>query len=128
MDTYGLFLNGEWIESDEKLTVRDKGNGTVIAEVSTVDRAGVRKAIEDAEAVRLEWAAATGMSRGDLLLKLADELSRRADEVAHDITLENGKPLPQSKGEVGMAIDHIRWFAEEATEETCRTKLQGEGT
>ena len=48
MDTYGLFLNGEWIESDEKLTVSDKGNGTVIAEVSTVDRAGVRKAIEDA--------------------------------------------------------------------------------
>ena len=72
MDTYGLFLNGEWIESDEKLTVRDKGNGTVIAEVSTVDRAGVRKAIEDAEAVRLEWAATTGMSRGDLLLKLAE--------------------------------------------------------
>ncbi len=114
MDTYGLFLNGEWIESDEKLIVRDKGNGTVVAEVSTVDRAGVRKAIEDAEAVRLEWAATTGMSRGDLLLKLADELSRRADEIAHDITLENGKPLPQSKGEVGMAIDHIRWFAEEA--------------
>ena len=114
MDTYGLYLNGEWIESDEKLAVTDKGNGEVIARVSTVDRAGVHKAIQDAEAARLEWAATTGMARGDLLLKLAAELTARADEIAHDITLENGKPLPQSKGEMGMAIDHIRWFAEEA--------------
>ena len=114
METYGLYLNGEWIESDDKLTVTDKGNGAVIAAVSTVDRAGVHKAIQDAEAVRLEWASTTGIARGDLLLNLAAELTARADEIAHDITLENGKPLPQSKGEVGMAIDHIRWFAEEA--------------
>jgi len=114
MDTYGLYLNGEWVDSEQKLTVIDKGTGEAIAEVSTVDRAGVRKAIEDAEAVRSSWAGLTGMARGDLLLKLAEELSKRADEIAHDITIENGKPLPQSKGEVGMAIDHIRWFAEEA--------------
>jgi succinate-semialdehyde dehydrogenase/glutarate-semialdehyde dehydrogenase len=114
MDTYGLYLNGEWVDSEQKLTVVDKGNGEAFAEVATVDRAGVRKAIQDAESVRSSWANTTGMARGDLLLKLAAEVSKRADEIAHDITLENGKPLPQSKGEVGMAIDHIRWFAEEA--------------
>ena len=102
MDTYGLYLNGEWIESDEKLTVTDKGNGEAIAQVSTVDRAGVHKAIQDAEAVRLEWVATTSMARGDLLLKLASEHTNKADEIVRDITLENGKPLPQSKGEVGM--------------------------
>jgi succinate-semialdehyde dehydrogenase / glutarate-semialdehyde dehydrogenase len=114
MDTYGLYLNGEWVESEQKLTVFDKGNGDAIAQVSTVDKAGIRKAIEDAESARSSWASLTGMARGDLLLKLADEVSRRADEIARTISLENGKPLPQSKGEVGMAIDHIRWFAEEA--------------
>ena len=102
------------MDSEQKLTVVDKGNGEAFAEVATVDRAGVRKAIQDAESVRSSWANTTGMARGDLLLKLAAEVSKRADEIAHDITLENGKPLPQSKGEVGMAIDHIRWFAEEA--------------
>ena len=102
------------MDSEQKLTVVDKGNGEAFAEVATVDRAGVRKAIQDAESVRSSWANTTGMARGDLLLKLAAEVNKRADEIAHDITLENGKPLPQSKGEVGMAIDHIRWFAEEA--------------
>ena len=91
MDTYGLYLNGEWVDSEQKLTVTDKGNGETIAEVSTVDRMGVNKAIQDAEAVRLDWAATTGISRGDLLLNLAKELSDRADEMAHTITLENGK-------------------------------------
>lgn len=114
MDTYGLYLNGEWVTSEHKLNVIDKGNGEVIAAVSTVDRAGVRKAIEDAEAARIDWANLTGMARGDLLLKLAAKLSSRADEIARDITRENGKPLPQSKGELGMSLDHIRWFAEEA--------------
>jgi len=38
----------------------------------------------------------------------------RAEEIARTITLENGKPLPQSRGEVGMTVDHLRWFAEEA--------------
>ena len=114
MDTYGLYLNGEWVDSEKKLTVIDKGTGEAFAEVATVDRAGIHKAIADAEAARAGWAATTGMARGDLLLKLAAEVSKRAEEIAHDITLENGKPLPQSKGEVGMAIDHIRWFAEEA--------------
>ena len=114
MNTYRLYLNGEWVDSEKKLTVTDKGTGEAIAEIATVDRAGIHKAIADAEAARADWAAMTGMARGDLLLKLAAEVSKRADEIAHDITLENGKPLPQSKGEVGMAIDHIRWFAEEA--------------
>lgn len=67
MDSYGLYLNGEWVESEQKLVVTDKGNGKTFAEVSTVDHMGVDKVIQDAEAVRLEWAATTGISRGDLL-------------------------------------------------------------
>ena len=44
---------------------------------------------------------------------MLDELERRGEEMARVITRENGKPLPQSLGEVNMAIDHFRWFAEE---------------
>ena len=49
-----------------------------------------------------------------MLQKIATELHRRREEVARLITLENGKPLTQSQGEVAMAEDHLRWFAEEA--------------
>lgn len=53
-------------------------------------------------------------SRGEYLQRIAGELERRRDEVARLITLENGKPLPQSLAEVAMSVDHLRWFAEEA--------------
>jgi succinate-semialdehyde dehydrogenase/glutarate-semialdehyde dehydrogenase len=48
-----------------------------------------------------------------MLVRVADELKRRQEEIARTITLENGKPLAQSKGEVAMAADHLGWFAEE---------------
>jgi len=47
------------------------------------------------------------------LFRVADEVHKRADEIARLITLENGKPLAQSKGEMAMTEDHLRWFAEE---------------
>lgn len=74
----------------------------------------VRQALEDAGTASKSWGALTAKARGDYLLAIAAELQKRMDEVARTITLENGKPLAQSKGEVAMSIDHLRWFAEEA--------------
>jgi succinate-semialdehyde dehydrogenase / glutarate-semialdehyde dehydrogenase len=54
------------------------------------------------------------MGRGEFLHRLAIEVYRRREELARTITLENGKPLTQSQGEVVLAADHFRWFAEEA--------------
>ena len=52
--------------------------------------------------------------RGVYLSRLADALDGRREELARTITLENGKPLAQSRGEVAMSVDHLRWFAGEA--------------
>ncbi len=52
--------------------------------------------------------------RGRYLYSIADVLQRRSEEIARTITLENGKPLAQSRGEVAMTVDHLRWFAGEA--------------
>src|SRR5207245_11530437 len=60
------------------------------------------------------WRQLPGKGRGELLHKVANELQRRREEIARLITLENGKPLTQSLGEVAMSVDHLRWFAEEA--------------
>ena len=114
MDRYELLLNGTWQDSEEHLSVLDPATGMVFAEVATVKRDGVRKALEDAEAAFSGWKKLTALARGEYLLAIADELAKRADKVAKLITMENGKPLNQAAGEVAMSIDHLKWFAEES--------------
>ncbi len=114
MKTYPLYLNGQWVMSDSTIAVVDPATGEVFAEVSTVDRNGVRQALEDAQTALSGWRSLTGMQRGDYLLAIADEVRNRADEIATIMTRENGKPLAQSLGEVNGTVDHLRWFAEEA--------------
>src|SRR6266550_9561918 len=113
MKTYGLYLNGRWVESTEKITVVNPATEESIAQICTVDQRGVKKAIEDAHAAFGGWRELPAKARGDYLLAVAAELNRRSEEIARTITLENGKPLSQSKGEVAMSVDHLRWFAEE---------------
>ncbi|MGH9851950.1 MAG: NAD-dependent succinate-semialdehyde dehydrogenase, partial [Blastocatellia bacterium] len=60
------------------------------------------------------WRKLTGKTRGLFLHAIADELENRSAEIARTMTLENGKPLAQSQTEVAFAVDHLRWFAEEA--------------
>src|SRR5262249_46015425 len=114
MKTYPLYLNGDWYVSSPFQNVVNPANGEVIAQISTVDRARVARAINDAHAAFAGWRKLTGKIRGDFLLAIAEELDGRSQEIARLITIENGKPLAQSSGEVAMAVDHLRWFAEEA--------------
>ena len=114
MSARALYLGGEWRRTDTTVRVVNPANGETIAEVCTVARDDVRRAVEFAHAALPPWRALTGKARGELLRKVADQVERRADEIARTITLENGKPLAQSTGEVAMTIDHLRWFAEEA--------------
>lgn len=114
LEHYELLIDGHWLDTSQHLTVRDPGTGRPFATVAAADRSITRRAVEAAHSALPGWRALTGMQRGDYLLKTADLLAGRRDEIACDITRENGKPLPQSEAELAMAIDHIRWFAEEA--------------
>ena len=114
MKVYPLYLNGQWVTTQKTIRVVNPATTEVFAEVCTVDRAAVAQAVKDAHAAFPAWRALTGKARGDFLRKIADELERRKDEFARVITMENGKPLAQSLGEMAMSVDHLRWFAEEA--------------
>jgi len=114
MQKHPLYINGNWVEGRQSLPVVNPADGEVYAEVATVDRNQVAGALENAQAGLDQWRALTAMERGDFLLAIARELTKRADHIARVITMENGKPIAQSKGEVAMSIDHLRWFAEEA--------------
>jgi succinate-semialdehyde dehydrogenase/glutarate-semialdehyde dehydrogenase len=111
---YPLYLNGQWVRTQKTIRVVNPATTEAFAEVCTVDRAAVAQAISDAHAAFPHWRALTGKERGEFLHKIADELERRRDEIAHVMTLENGKPLVQSLTEMDVSIDHVRWFAEEA--------------
>ncbi|MGH9608021.1 MAG: NAD-dependent succinate-semialdehyde dehydrogenase [Terracidiphilus sp.] len=109
----GSFLNGRWAVTEDVAEVVNPATGQAFARVSLVTRDQVRAALDDAQRAFSSWRALTAKARGALLHLIADELVRRRDEIARIITLENGKPLAQSRGEVAMAEDHLRWFAEE---------------
>ena len=109
-----LYLNGEWMSPPDALDVANPATGKVFARVGVVGRELVARALRDAAAAWPAWRALSGKRRGAYLLAIADALEKRAEQVARTITLENGKPLAQSRGEVAMTLDHLRWFAGEA--------------
>jgi len=113
MKTYPVYLNGDWLVTAESIPVTNPATDEVIARMSVVDRPRVAQAIRDAHVAFGGWRQLTARARGEFLHKLANELERRRDEIARTITLENGKPLAQSQGELAMTADHLRWFAEE---------------
>lgn len=92
----------------------DPATREVVGRVATVDAEGVRAALDDAAAAWPGWRRLTGKERGAYLRAIARGVDARADEIARVLTRENGKPLAQSRGEVGMTVDHLEWFAEEA--------------
>jgi succinate-semialdehyde dehydrogenase/glutarate-semialdehyde dehydrogenase len=108
------FIENRWVHTNHEVDVVDPATSLPFAKVSEVDAANVKAALQAAQAAFASWRESTAIERGAVLHRVADELARRRSEVARTITLENGKPLAQSEGEVSMAVDHLRWFAEEA--------------
>jgi succinate-semialdehyde dehydrogenase/glutarate-semialdehyde dehydrogenase len=113
MDTRPLYLNGQFVRGGSPVTVINPATGEPAAQVATLGPEQIRQALTDAHAAARPWRMLTAKARGEYLLAIAAELQRRGDEIARLITIENGKPLAQSKGEVAMSVDHLRWFAEE---------------
>ncbi len=109
-----LLIDGSWIDGIGTIEVTDPGNGDSIATVATVGRDETREALAAAQKAFPAWRGMSGRDRADILLWAAGLMADRLEEIAVTITRENGKPLAQARGEVNVAIDHFRWFAEEA--------------
>lgn len=108
-----VYLNGGWLETGQFVDVVNPATEMPFARVSTIAEGHIRQAHDHARDAFSGWRSLTAKERGGWLHRIAEALNRRKDEIAHTITLENGKPLAQSKGEVAMAEDHLRWFAGE---------------
>ena len=113
---YQLYINGEWTDAagGKTFTVHNPATGEAIAEVSDGGTAEAEAAVRAAADAFPAWAKRTADERAELLHRAFEILKERIDEHARILTLENGKPLAESKGEATIGAGFVRWNAEEA--------------
>lgn len=111
-----IFIGGRWLDkaSGGTIGVTDPATGEELGVVPSAGVAETRAAIEAAHAAFPAWAARTAQERATLLRRLADEILANQDALAELLTREQGKPLAEARGEVGMSAAYVLWFAEEA--------------
>jgi succinate-semialdehyde dehydrogenase/glutarate-semialdehyde dehydrogenase len=111
-----LFIGGKWRSADggRTLAVEDPSTGTTLCDVADASPADGVAALDAAVAAQAEWAATAPRERGEILRRTYELMTERADELALLMTLEMGKPVAESKGEIAYAAEFFRWFAEEA--------------
>jgi len=94
--------------------VEDPATTEVVAEVADAKVVDAQAALDAAVKAGPGWAATSPRERGEVLRRAYQLMTDRADELALVMTIEMGKPLAESKGEVAYAADFLRWFSEEA--------------
>jgi succinate-semialdehyde dehydrogenase/glutarate-semialdehyde dehydrogenase len=115
----GLYIGGEWLPG-RGIPVVDPATGDTLAEVPDACVSDALRAVDAAEAAAAGWRATPARQRADILRRWFQLMSEHAEELARLISLENGKALPDARGEVAYAAEFFRWYAEEAV------RIQGE--
>lgn len=111
-----LFVAGKWQESSRpgRIDVTDPATGEVLTTVADASPEDAIRAIDAADAAAKSWAKTPPRQRGEILRKAFELMTARAEELAVLIAYENGKALPDARGEVAYAAEFFRWFSEEA--------------
>jgi succinate-semialdehyde dehydrogenase/glutarate-semialdehyde dehydrogenase len=109
-----LYIDGQWVDGNGTLDVIDPSDGSVIAKVATAGDAQIEAALAAADRAAPAWAKTAPRVRGEILRKAFELMTQEADYLAELISKENGKALPDAKGEVAYAAEFFRWFSEEA--------------
>ncbi len=107
-------IGGEWVGGGSRFDVNDPATGLKLADVANLGAEGAETAIAAANKAWPAWRSKTAKERAAILMKWFHLLHANADDLARIMTAEQGKPLPEAKGEVAYAASFIEWFAEEA--------------
>ncbi|SJN26652.1 Aldehyde dehydrogenase B [Microbacterium esteraromaticum] len=126
----GLFIGGQWTDAEAGGTfeVRDPATGEVIATIADATPADGTRALDAAVAAQADWAATAPRTRSDILRRAFDLVQEHKEDLALLMTLEMGKPLAESRGEVVYGGEFLRWFSEEAVRISGRYGINPEGT
>ncbi|WP_292931169.1 NADP-dependent succinate-semialdehyde dehydrogenase [Noviherbaspirillum sp.] len=110
------YLNGQWCDADnsERFPVTNPATGETIGTVPNMGAAETCRAIDAANQAWRGWRAKTAKERSAILRKWNDLMLANVDDLALIMTVEQGKPLAEARGEIAYAASFIEWFAEEA--------------
>jgi len=110
------YIDGAWVDAENKgtIAVHNPADGAQIGTVPNMGQAETRRAIEAANAAWPAWRAKTAKERAAILRKWFELMMANVEDLAVLMTVEQGKPLTESRGEVAYGASFIEWFAEEA--------------
>jgi succinate-semialdehyde dehydrogenase / glutarate-semialdehyde dehydrogenase len=111
-----LLIGGSWRDSSDGATIKveDPSTGEVLTEVADATVEDGLAALDAAAGAQKDWAATPPRDRGEILRAAFEKITARADDFAMLMTLEMGKTLAESRGEVAYGAEFFRWFSEEA--------------
>ncbi|MDT2521989.1 NAD-dependent succinate-semialdehyde dehydrogenase [Enterococcus raffinosus] len=109
-----LYVNGKWVEGSEGTKpVTNPATGETLANVHVGGEKEVKAAIEAANKAFPEWSRKSAFERAELMNKMADLVEEDTERLATIMTMEQGKPLTQAKGEIQTNVENLRWNAAE---------------
>ncbi|WP_424625555.1 NAD-dependent succinate-semialdehyde dehydrogenase [Achromobacter marplatensis] len=110
------YIGGAWCDADNRatITVRNPFDASPLGTVPNLGQAETARAIAAADAALPAWRAKTGKERGAILRRWHALIEANSDDLALLLTLEQGKPLAEARGELNYALSFVEWFAEEA--------------
>lgn len=110
------FINGQWIsgEQNARQRVTNPFDGSVLGSVPQLTGAEVQRAITGAETAQVAWRNQTADTKAKVLRRWYELIEQHHESLASLLTLEQGKPLAESKGEIHYAASFVEWYAEEA--------------
>lgn len=109
------YIDGKWVQADsgKTITVTNPFDNSVLGHIPECGKNETRRAIDAANKAWAAWRAKTAKERSDLLWAWAHLIDQNKEDLARIMTLEQGKPLEESRGEIDYANGFIKWFAEE---------------
>ena len=124
-----LLIGGEWRDAsgDGTFAVADPATGETLCEIADASADDAAAALDAACSAQEEWAATPPNSRSDILQRAFELMAERSEELALLMTLEMGKAIAESKGEIAYAAEFFRWNAGEALRLTGDYKVAGNG-
>lgn len=110
------YINGQWCDADSGKTVQvtNPADGSVIANVPFMGAQETARALEQAQDAQIKWRDMLAKERHDILIKWYELMIENQRDLAVLMTMEQGKPLAESMGEIVYAASFIEWFASEA--------------
>ncbi|MCH8538731.1 MAG: NAD-dependent succinate-semialdehyde dehydrogenase [Alkalimonas sp.] len=108
------YWQGGWHGASESFDVTNPATGELVAAVADASAADAEQAVASAAAAFSRWAALPAAERASLLLRWHQLMLQHQDDLGLLLTLEQGKPLAEAKGEIAYGASYVQWFAEEA--------------